>query len=371
MFKTWLWFIVCMGLQVCSPTQGTQAQPAGCANGSLPFAHCDTNSRNFQTVLLAIHGWNGDCISTFGAENDSIFKVIKEPFYDMDCFEYDSKTTALDKNVDLLLDRLKDLHAKGYREIILVTHSTGGILALRLWSRMGLSSGGLASAESTWPLQSAGANGLRIKAIHAWATPVAGLRSWVSTIGNVATQLFSPETLPDLKPGSPYLTRLQGDLKTLGALLFAAPAFERARVQVPIVFYQGQSEDGIVLNIDQNVAIAAGWWPYGATIVNTESGHTHNIGSGGTIGTPKYPAKLMEVQAMLNLDLLPRLDEVFPRSVSSVTGPLELRQLAVVDGMTSYSRFLLLQADPPLADFLKRLVGDTFPVVRMSTSGSC
>ncbi|KAB2916693.1 MAG: alpha/beta hydrolase [Hyphomicrobiaceae bacterium] len=338
----------------------SQAQ-GGCGRGPTAFAHCEANARNFQTVLLAVHGWNGDCASTFGSENQSIFKVIDEPFYDMDCFQYDSKKTALDRNVELLHERLTELHAKGYRQVILVTHSTGGILALRLLTRVSLGAGGLASAQNTWPLQSTDAGGLRLKAIHAWATPINGLRSWVATVGGVATYLFSPETLPDLKPGSAYLTALQADLKTLSGLLDAADGSTRARLQVPIVFYQGQSEDGIVLNIDQNAAIAAGWWPYGAKIVNTESGHTHNIGAGGTIGTPKYPAKLMEVQALLDLSLMPRLDEVFPRNISSVPGTLETRQLVVVDGISAYAHYLFLQAYTPLADFLKRLVADAFP----------
>ena len=80
----------------------THPQEPECPKGPVRFAHCEPNSRNFQTVMIAVHGWNGDCASTFGSENQSIYKVINEPFYDLDCFQYDSKTTALDQNANLL-----------------------------------------------------------------------------------------------------------------------------------------------------------------------------------------------------------------------------------------------------------------------------
>ena len=340
-----------------SPTNARPQEP-DCPKGPVRFAHCEPNSRNFQTVMIAVHGWNGDCASTFGSENQSIFKVIREPFYDLDCFQYDSKTTALDKNVDLLLQRLKVLHAKGYRQAIFVTHSTGGILALRLLANISVQNGQFASAESAAPLQSFDDKGLRIKAIHAWATPVNGVRKWVSVGGQL---VFSPETLPDLKVGSPYLTRLQADLKTLSTLMNAQDSPQRPRLLVPIIFYQGQSADGIVHNIDEQEATKIGWWPYKATIVHTESGHSHNIGASGEIGLPKYPAKLMEARAMLELGLLPRLDDVFPQSLKAVSNSLEQRQLNVVDGIASYAQFLFIQAYTPLADFLKRIVTDAFP----------
>jgi pimeloyl-ACP methyl ester carboxylesterase len=158
--------------------------------------------------MIAVHGWNGDCASTFGSDNRSVFKVIDEPFYDMDCFQYDSKTTSLDDNARLLRERLKALHEKGYRQAILVTHSTGGVIALRMLANISVQDGKIATAEGTWPLQAAGDKGLRIKAIHAWATPINGLRTLVSLAGHL---VFSPETLPDLKAGSAYLKHLQAD----------------------------------------------------------------------------------------------------------------------------------------------------------------
>ena len=328
----------------------TRPQEPECPKGPVRFAHCEPNSRNFQTVMIAVHGWNGDCASTFGSENQSIYKVINDPFYNLDCFQYDSKTTALDQNANLLLQRLKALHAKGYRQAIFVTHSTGGILALRMLANISVQNGQFASAESARPLLSSDDRGLQIKAIHAWATPINGLRPLVSLGGRL---VFSPETLPDLKVGSPYLTRLQADLKTLGTLMNAPNSSERPRLFVPIIFYQGQRADGIVHNIEEQEAIKAGWWPYKAAIVHTESGHTHNLGASGDIGLPKYPAKLMEARAMLELGLLPRLDDVFPRNLKAVSNILEQRQLNVVDGISSYAQFLFMQAYTPLADYLE------------------
>ena len=337
-----------------------QAQTNVCRDSPVSFAHCEPNSRNFQTVLMAVHGWNGDCRSTFGAQNQSIFNVIEEPFYDMDCFEYDSLRTPLDQNVAQLRERLKDLHAKGYRQVILVTHSTGGVIALRLLTGLSLNGSTLAPPQSTAPIQSAGIDGIRIKAIHAWATPINGLRRWVSGVGNFARELFSPETLPDLKAGSAYLQTLKEDLKRMNGALRTASAVERVRWHVPIAFYQGQNEDGIVHNIERDGAVADGWWPDAGKAVRTDSGHSHNVAASGSIGQPKYPAKLMELQAMLDLELLPRLEEVFPRSIAAVPAGLEKRQLIVVDGIASYAQHLFLQAYTPLADFLKRLVTDTF-----------
>lgn|SRR5262245_1326565 len=100
MFKAPFYFIVCLGTLVGYPTIGAQAQAAGCPKDHHRSRTAMRTRATFKLVLLAVHGWNGDCVSTFGAENESIFKVIEGPFYDMDCFQYDSKNTALDKNVD-------------------------------------------------------------------------------------------------------------------------------------------------------------------------------------------------------------------------------------------------------------------------------
>jgi hypothetical protein len=343
------------------PTVGpAKAQSAACVGALVDFAHCEPRSRNFQTVLLAIHGWNGDCKSTFGEQNSSLFKLLKEPFYDIDCFQYDSKNTPLNSNVESLRARLVDLHGLGYRQVVFITHSTGGVIALRLLTRLSLNGPNLATLEQTSPLQTTDGSGIRIKAMHAYATPINGLRPWVKGVGAVAQVIFSPETLPDLAPASPYLITLKADMKRLSGLLAGADVANRARLHVPIIFYQGQNEDGIVHDINRDVAEALGWWPYRGELLDSGTGHSHNVGDGGVIGAPKFPAKFMETRALLEMQLMPRLGEVFPMN-APVGNALEVRQLTVVDGISSYARYLFLKAFSPLAEFLKKVVTDAFP----------
>lgn len=337
------------------------AQTSACGKSPASFAHCDSNARNFRTVLVAVHGWNGDCASTFGTLNSSIFAIMKDRFYDMDCFEYDSKKVRLDDNVELLRKRLVDLHAKGYRQAILLTHSTGGVMALKLFSQMFVDQQKLPSPQKTAPIQGGSENDLTIRAVHAYATPINGLRAWISWAGRVPRWTTSPETLPELEAGSAYLTKLKRDLKTLADLMGSADARDRARLKVRINFYQGQGSDLVVHTIDEVAGHSEGWWPYAATLVNTESGHSYNIGNSGEVGLPNYPARLLELSALLELNLLPRLDEVFPKDVPSVSPTLEKRQFATVDGIAGYAERQLRSAEETMVEFLRRIVTDALP----------
>ncbi len=358
-FRVFLTPIIIIFVMLGHPAAPSLAAPL-CSGRPIMFAHCNDSARNYRSVLIVIHGWNGDCKSTFGKNNKSLFKVIEQQFFDIDCFQYDSLNLSIDVNVRKFGERLKFLHAKGYRQVMLVTHSTGGIIALRYLTRQFLDSNGIASEAQTRPIHSDDNNGLQIEAIHAWATPINGTRTLSGFIGGIAQVIFSPETIKDLKQDSPFLSELKTDMARLRSLMDQRPA-ERARLKIPITFYQGQSSDGIVESIKDTEVRNADWWPYKAGIVNTASGHTQNIGRNGRIGLPRYPAEITKLGALIELSLTPRLDTVFPKNNTSDPGILEVRQLGIIRGIANYAEYNFFDAYEPLTDFLKRIVTDSFP----------
>lgn len=336
------------------------AQFANCDKAEVPFAHCAPNARNFHAVVIAIPGWNGECASTFGKQERSLFKIIHERFYDIDCFDYDSMNISLDKNVDLLRERLSALQKMGYHQTILLTHSTGGIVALRLFSRLFLHNHMLATPQQTAPIQTGHAGDLNIKSLHAYAMPINGHRgNWLATAALRA--YYGPETLADLAVGSTYLAQLKADYKALTALMHSGNTLARARLRLPVKFYHGQDQDWVVANIDRSEAENAGWWPYGATLVITDSGHSSNVAEAGSIGAPKFPAEMLQQSVLLELDLLPRLDEIFPKAPSAYSQVMRARQISVVDGVSHFAdNHQLLKAGDVLIDFLRRMITDTF-----------
>jgi len=329
-----------------------------CKQKEIQFAHCQTSLPVFRSVLLAVHGWKGSCLTAFGKTDGSLFRILDRRFFDIDCFEYDSLRLNINENVKRLHERLRLLSTKGYDQVLLVTHSTGGILALRLLANVSMHNGQLASPDRIKPLQTA--EGIRIQGINAWATPINGLLGYISFFGRFAEATFSPETLGDLRADSAFLKKLRADLRELSGLMQQAEFTDRGRLHIPITFYHGQEKDGVVADINETEARTLGWWPYEARIVNTESGHTHNVGNAGQIGLPKYPAEITQMNALLSLSLSPRLDDLFPPTPTKMTASLEARQLLAIDGIAVYSREQFLQTFRPLADFLRRIVTDAF-----------
>lgn len=94
------------------------------------FAHCPGTSLNYYAVIVAVHGWKGDCATTFGEGPESIFNVLKsKQFFDFDCFAYDSQHVSLNDNIKMLKHQLYQLNDLGYSQVMLITHSTGGVIA--------------------------------------------------------------------------------------------------------------------------------------------------------------------------------------------------------------------------------------------------
>lgn len=83
---------------------------------------------------------------------------------------------------------------------------------------------------------------------------------------------------------------------------------QRGRLEVKVWFLQGQGNDMVVLPI--SAAKAEGWYwpPDRGELLDTQEGHTHNVGDAGTRNAPRYPTEI------LNLHALPRGHAVRSRS---------------------------------------------------------
>jgi len=322
-----------------------------CQIKGVQFAHCPNASRDFYSALVAVHGWNGSCAETFGHQDASLYRILeKHKFYDWDCFQYDSRHLSITENARLLRVHLQDLKRAGYQQVLLTTHSTGGILALELLAD-GFKSPN--PAPDQFP---------RISGILAWATPINGLRSLISGGGAVLSRAgFSPKTLPDLKEDSPYLKALKARLKDYNRKYLAADPVTQGKLGVKVWFLQGQGDDMVVQPISRSTAEAEGWyWPDRESLIETGEGHTHNVGAAGTRLVPRYPAAILDTRAVLALRVNPRYDDVFPEKILAVPAALESRQIDVVNGLTYFADEKFTDAFTPSLAFLKRMFQGSF-----------
>jgi hypothetical protein len=316
------------------------------------FAHCKKTEKNFRTAILAIHGWNGTCRTTFGEQKNSLYKVLgTRQFYDFDCFQYDSTHLSIRENTDALHLRLRELTQLGYQRIFLVTHSTGGIIAQQLLVDKYVDKLSIANNYS-----------LKISEIHAWATPINGLRSNISVPGTLLSVFgFSPETLPDLDADSDYLENLKLKMKSFNNQYVASPPLRQGKMRIKTVFYQGQGEDWVVHSIEKAIGVNDGWFNSSLhKIVNTNQGHSHNIGKSGTNYYPTYPAEMLTLSALLQLKVIPRYEEIFPSNISVVTIDMENRQRKVVDGLIFYATENFTGAFDASIGFLHRIFTQSF-----------
>jgi pimeloyl-ACP methyl ester carboxylesterase len=330
------------------PPAAPQGDPCGIPGVQL--AHCPQATRNFHSALVTVHGWRGSCASTFGEQQGSLYGILgKRKFYDWDCFQYDSLHVPIAENVRRLREQLRLLKEAGYRQVLLATHSTGGVLALDLLAR---------EFQAGPPAEDLP----RIAAVMAWATPINGLRSLTSGAGVVLARFgFSPETLPDLRPGSSYLKDLKTRLGQCNRRYLEAQGADRGKLEFRVWFLQGQGEDMVVEPIVPAVATQEGWYVSDRDrLVDTREGHSHNVGDAGTEPVPRYPAEILDFGALLRLPIDPRYGEVFPEDVASVPQSLESRQAEVVDGLTYFAEQNFTGAFTPSLAFLRRMYQGSF-----------
>ena len=297
------WVVVALAAaMLTAPWRAVADVPDACKDAPVPFAHCSGAPRNFESVLMVVHGWNGSCTSTFGKDEQSIYRVLEaKQFYDYDCFLYDSTGTALSENLTRLRDQLDTLAAKGYRRVLFVTHSTGGVMVLKLLTEA------LVDGDRPKPrpgeTEFLGVKGLRISGVQAWAAPIEGLRAHI-TLGHAILRFFGygPETVPDLEPDSAYLKDLKTRLSKLSELRAdAANRWLWSATDFPVNFFHGQSDDYVVLPLHDN----NGWfWRRRWTVISDGMGHLHNISQNADridIKEPTFPAHVMNREALLGL----------------------------------------------------------------------
>jgi len=338
--------------------------PEYCGPTNVKFAHCPGAVQNFKTLVLTIHGWKGDCKTTFGEDEESLYSLLdRGRFFDWDCFHYDSESLRIEENVKRLRKQIAGLKRLGYEDVMIITHSTGGILALHLLvDRFVDPAGKPFSSESLAP--GTRPNKMSIPAIVPWTTPINGLR-WAWTLGENALNFFgaTQETLPDLDSGSEYLRTLKTRLRGFDQYYQSQPAQIQRTMKTNIYFYQGQKDDFVVKGINRNDAISEGWlWsPSRGKLINIEQGHISNIGNPGAPEAHKYPAEIVELRGLLELPIKPNLTEVFPERLPAYAVSLEPRQLIVVNGLTHYAERNFRYAIVPALAFLRRMLLDSFP----------
>jgi pimeloyl-ACP methyl ester carboxylesterase len=317
-----------------------RSAPNSVCGSGLPFASCGPDFRNFQSVVLAIHGWNGSCAETFGKDRESFFRIVEtRSFYDMDCFEYDTKHTDIQVLEGQLRDRLASLSKWGYTDVMFVTHSLGGVLVLRLLLDDSLSHDREAFIVEKPDSVLFAPNSIRIHALHAWAIPINGLRYPISLAGHTLNMFdFSRATLPALKTGSPFIAGLEQDLGAFCSLVDAAAPGIRSTFKFDIHFYQGEGYDWVVQPFEAADPLVE-HHPDCIGLLNTRSGHSFNIGDGGIIGQPSYSSEMMADRALLVLPLSPRIADVFSETSSTIPESLAERQLRVIDGIDSFIRY--------------------------------
>ena len=129
---------------------------------------------------------------------------------------------------------------------------------------------------------------------------------------------------------------------------------------VRVNYYQGQGNDYCVNEINERDAEREGWyWPRRVEIVNTQSGHTNNIGNPGRRGLPTYPAEIVRLNTWLTLGVSPRYTDVFPMN-GPVSAKLESRQKVVIHGLTNFAEHNFTKAFTQALDFLARMYNESF-----------
>lgn len=340
--------------------------PDTCRDAAIDLASCKEAARHFHSVVLAIPGWNGLCSSTFGAGEANILHLMQDRrFFDVDCFDYDSHTHTIEQSRARLRAHLLNLHRLGYRELTIVTHSTGGLIAtdLMLDEAIDPASGSLRGSDARSFLFRRTQEGLKLRAIHAWAVPLNGTRTAVNWAGRVLeTTGFSRSVLPDLRPGSSYLADLKRRLQLFdGALSNAAP-IDRADHAMSYFVLQGQSDDGVV----RGIADAEPWLPRSRDLnfrlVRTQTGHSHNVAAGGELLEPTFPTVTEADRALIELQLRPRFDPFFTPQVP-ITALLDRQQRTVVRGIVDYTWYpqFFTAARPVVSEMIRRMLTVGYP----------
>lgn len=316
-------------------------------NREARFAHEREFQPRFKSVVLTLHGWGGNCNSTFSNDDGSLFSLFKgKQFFDFDCLDYKVFDQAFSQVASRdLHERLKLLADKGYEEVVFITHSTGGVVALwyiaahifELADKKGTAS----KDDSPYQVLP-----MKISGILAWAAPVNGVTLQIKAgaelleykfLTNIAKRYwdagFTTEKLDQLHADSSLLQHLKSKLKRLKNLQNPTPLEEYVR-NIEIVFYHGQYRDMVVKKIDISSPDDQAWLPKKARMINTETFHLHNISStSDEIGIPTFPGELTDLNLQKMVTPKPLLEKHFPLEMGVMTDKIANCQLDVVNGV--------------------------------------
>lgn len=304
------------------------------------FVTCNDkgSNSNFGSVVIAIHGWGGDCRSTFGEGGKTLFAALaKHRHYDIDCFNYESTKWDIAKSVAELRKRITYLHGRDYKNFAFVTHSMGGVVLLRLLTEDFLADDGISFRPAGDPKRLFKPGGPVLTRASIWASPINGVRPHITAATEIARFLswLEENTVEEISSSSPALKRLRADLEHLGIAIHGPDAAADNIQQIKLTFYHGQDHDAVVEPIEDApqwlLSLGANW----ADLVPTEEGHLSIFGNATTDAIPRYPSQIIKMEGLLSLPFTVRRDAVFPLAAIAPDG-FETRQLRVVDGTISF-----------------------------------
>jgi len=323
-----------------APIAVTPAQAATpyCQLDGVRFASCPGTTRLFGAVVVAIPGWNGTCFDSFGVAESSLLNVMRQVnFFDIDCFDYDSHHVSLEDNAKLLLVRLQGLADAGYEEVTLLTHSTGGILALQLilteLTKDNVAAVRLGPNQSL--LFGRQGEGLKLVALHAFGTPINGVRDHICAAGRLGNIIsISPAILPYLCADSEVLSKLKESFERFNQLHSQLSSADRNKFRFSLNFFQGQGDDWVVNDIHPGQR----WFPANADVhlVSTLRGHTVVVGQNGTLEFPTFSGEVMSDKSQLLFSLLPRTRTYFHDGLAP-SATLDWSQRTIVGGVVDFA----------------------------------
>lgn len=358
----------------------TSKETNGCDLGGVSLAHCDSSTRNFNSVLLAVHGWGGSCKTTFGEGENTLFNALPTLFFDIDCFDYDSLGTPLRQLARDFTAHIKSLQKRGYQEVYILTHSMGGLIALQAYTDALLNPDNSLRDSSEFKEQ------IIYSEIDAWAVPIDGLRDyiivtdtavrWMPFLYSIARAIFGDDrlraniTVPEMEEGSEFLTQLKNRLAIIKGLREDLEIDDPARplLIVNVVLHLGKKADKIVNPFNISEIKNPTWKWDDLDIINTDETHSNNIGNAGEsgdIGMPRYPTEIVGLRVLNRIPLLPRTKSVFPQVYetadwNSVPESIEERQLIIVNALAYVSRAKPSAFDDSIIQFLKYFYNESF-----------
>ncbi len=328
------------------------------------FAHCNGAQRNFETVFIAVHGWMGNCRTTFGEHSSSLFSTMdSRRFYDWDCFEYDSFGLGIEENVAALTQRMANLKKHGYKHAVFITHSTGGILFLDYLMRRVIVSDGL-TASVLKNAEDDLKQSLTISDAMIWAIPINGLKWNLDGVGTFFGNLFGvkQEILPELDENSDYLKELKNRLFEFNTWFSTLPDESKAVARTKLHYLHGNNEDDVVKPIEPSIARQDWLWPSGrAELIITDLPHTKNIANPTAPNAHKFPSIITNNIALLAAPYNVRFHDIFPVDAKTYPRSLEKRQKTVIQGLQYYAMENFSSALVPSLGFMDFMLSERFP----------